>query len=489
VTAGVAIVGASVIAVTPITPTPTQPQARSHAVQLSAASQYLDSPSPFAALSSASALPQAAVGAGLMAGSSFENPITRWVDVFEATGVSLTALYNEWAKDPFPVVRQIIANQTGYANLIGNSLTTTVTGLSNWATGSTSGSLPVSIRVIAQALAQGEILAAQTQFSRALTELGASLFAMLDVLSLPYKISANVTAVLQEFVMVSMFDTGIVGKTGLGVLGLVQTAVQSVATIGQAVVDAGRAGDPLAALSAIVNAPAEFTDAMLNGIVNRFGRRVGGLLTLSNNLTSWGVVGGLLIHIPRLIAAAITPPAPPAPAVGTASTELTNDVAALPSADAKTVSLETGATPAPETSGEASAEGETGTAAEEEAPEAETPATDVVDEADETDSIDETDESEVSEELDESEVSEELDASEESESPNGSTDLSDGNMATPGETGSDTDAGTGSDSDSTDESDTPTTGTGNGAGTGSDSNDSGNDAGGSNDGSDGGSDS
>ncbi|MBP2454630.1 hypothetical protein [Mycolicibacterium lutetiense] len=271
---------------------------------------------------------------------SFVNPITRWADVLGTTNASLSTLVDKAAADPMPVLRQIIANQTAYASTIGTSLTRTSTGLVQWLTseqGTGIGTtLPASLPVIIERLSQGDIVGAQTEFASALSGLATTLFTMLDLLSLPYQISANVTAALNTIVQKSMFDTGLVGRTGFGLLATVQMAVQQLAESAQAVVDAGEAGDPVAALSAIVNAPADLTDVVVNGKVNRFGKRIGGLLTFTPATSSgWGLGSALLVHIPQAIADAITPPAPaPAPAPTAA------DVASLPSAAAKTLALD-----------------------------------------------------------------------------------------------------------------------------------------------------
>lgn len=271
---------------------------------------------------------------------TFVNPIERWVEVLEATNTSLSTLADKTKTDPMPVLRQIIANQSAYASIIGTSLTTTATGLVQWLTseqGTGIGStLPASLPVIMERLSQGDIIGAQSEFASALSGLATTLFTMLDLLALPYQVSANVTAALKTIVREGMFNTGLVGKTGFGLLATVQMAAQQLAESAQAIVDAGEAGDPVAALSAIINAPADLADVVINGHVNRFGKRVGGLLTFTAAGSSgWSLGSALLVHIPQAIAAAITPPAP-APAIA--------DVASLPSPTAKTLSLNVGST-------------------------------------------------------------------------------------------------------------------------------------------------
>ncbi|WP_166908459.1 hypothetical protein [Mycobacterium sp. DL440] len=270
---------------------------------------------------------------------SFVNPVTRWVEVLEATNSSLSTLVQTAAADPMPVLRQIIANQTAYANLIGTALSTTATGLGQWLTSEQGNgfgdTLPTALPLIIESLSQGDVLGAQAELSSTLGALATNLFGLLDLLSLPYQISANVTAALGTIVRTSLFDTGLVGRTGFGLLSTVQMGLQQLGVSGQAFVDAVEAGDPVAALSTVVNLPADFTDTVVNGYVNRFGKRIGGLLTFTPATSSgWSLGSAMLVHIPQAIAAAITPPPPAGATVG--------DVASLPSPAAKTLALNVG---------------------------------------------------------------------------------------------------------------------------------------------------
>src|SRR5690348_273129 len=46
--------------------------------------------------------------------TAFVNPIAAWGDVLTTTVADLGALGQKIAADPFPIVRQVIANQVGY---------------------------------------------------------------------------------------------------------------------------------------------------------------------------------------------------------------------------------------------------------------------------------------------------------------------------------------------------------------------------------------
>jgi hypothetical protein len=81
ITAGVALVGTSIVAVTPVAaPRPGLPDLQVRAVQLATAF----------------------------------DPITEWEDVFQTASTNATAIFDDWSAAPFPVLQQVIANQEGY---------------------------------------------------------------------------------------------------------------------------------------------------------------------------------------------------------------------------------------------------------------------------------------------------------------------------------------------------------------------------------------
>ncbi|WP_395310424.1 hypothetical protein V4U86_06260 [Mycobacterium sp. AMU20-3851] len=428
-----------------------------------------------------------------LAASSFVNPIAYWGEVLTTTQTSLDRLLTEAGTDPFPVVRQIIANQTGYADMIGTALSSTAEGLVQW----TVETIQRRVPEIMTALGQGDLVGAAQVMKFAVTALGIAGFGMVPLLSLPYRIAQNLANVFETMVAVGA-NTGIIGKPAFGLLNVLNTMIGAVAAVGQEFLDAAKAGAPVSALSTIINAPAFLTDALLNGqkvvLPNGVIRRTTGLLSFSAvTNTAWSLGSALLIHIPRAIAAALAPPAP-------ASTALVNDVAALPSANAQLVLLDAGPT-TEHAAGQATAEetsaettepptgGETGTVTEE-APEAETPVSDETEETTVTEELADTETAEGTE--DSEETGEDSTGSEDSdisETPDDATDLSGGDTEEPDNTSSGNTTGNGSGLNAgadDDDSDSPAAGN---SGAGSGNNSSGNDAGGSNGDSDSGSDS
>ncbi len=49
-----------------------------------------------------------------------------WQNLFANTSANLQTIFGDWAAHPFPVVHQIISNQTGYANAVATALETTL---------------------------------------------------------------------------------------------------------------------------------------------------------------------------------------------------------------------------------------------------------------------------------------------------------------------------------------------------------------------------
>ncbi|WP_131722178.1 hypothetical protein V2W38_26605 [Mycolicibacterium fortuitum subsp. fortuitum] len=246
--------------------------------------------------------------------SSFVDPVTRWGEVLTTTQTNLQRIVDAASANPFPVLNQIIANQTRYANTIGTALSSGADGLYKFATGTGAGDLPALVATAQDALAHGDAKGAAQQISYALTGLGFALFPTLPILSIPGQITQNIANVAM-LIAAQGLNTGIIGKPAFGLLSLAQTSIGVTGAIAQSLVDAATAGDPVAAVSTIVNAPADFTDAMLNGqlIIRRPPwppTRSVGILTPSG-FTYWTPAEALFVKIPQAIAAAITPPASP----------------------------------------------------------------------------------------------------------------------------------------------------------------------------------
>ncbi|MCP3811508.1 hypothetical protein NLX62_04085 [Mycobacteriaceae bacterium Msp059] len=280
-TAGIALVGAGVIAVSPLAPPPVATSATTTVSTTSVA---------------------------LTASSTFVDPIARWAEVLSTSQTLAAPIFNAAAENPMPVLRQILANQTAYAESIGAALSMTANNLIVWATQEGFGRLPTVLNNIAAALPEGNILGALQEVTSGISGAATNLFGLVDLLAIPYKVSKNVTAVFYTIVPKGLVDTGLVGKTAYGILNVANVGITAVGRSVQAVIDSVKAGDATGAVSAAVNAPADVFDWVVNGgPPNKFGNRGPGLL-YNREGAYFGPVAALVLRIPKAIAAAITPP-------------------------------------------------------------------------------------------------------------------------------------------------------------------------------------
>lgn len=318
VTAGVAIVGAGIIAATPITAA--APEIQNRAVTLSAAVQTLDLPSPADASPFGSALAE----------SSFVDPVARWGEVFELSATNLTKLFQTALAEPAPVLRQIIANQTGYAELVGESMSTTVQNLINAATIY----IPEYLEEARLKFEAGDIMGVGNVMSRATLTIASTLFPMLNLLSIPKQMVGNLSNVLNLLSYKSFIDVGLVGQVGMGYVSLIQGYVSAgAARIGQDLYDAVKTGDMVKFASTIINAPADTVSSILNGSYvppRRPGAPGSWTAGLFSPDRTYAPLRAILIDVPKAIAAAITPPAAPSTArlvAGTTSETTGSEVA------------------------------------------------------------------------------------------------------------------------------------------------------------------
>lgn len=105
-TAGIALVGAGVIAVSPLAPAPTLAH-------------------------SASAVPVSSAAVSL---SSSVDPLTRWGEVATTAFTNVNGIATYMSQHPFPLLQQVIANQTGYAQILTSGLPIAGEALVKWAT-------------------------------------------------------------------------------------------------------------------------------------------------------------------------------------------------------------------------------------------------------------------------------------------------------------------------------------------------------------------
>lgn len=394
-TAGIGLVGAGAIALAPVSPVVPS--------DLEAAAAAVSKPVQLAAS---------------------VNPIEAYFQLIENSAGNIGGLTEMFLSNPAPILTQIFLNQYRTAGALLEGLQTFAGDLfNNFQT------------IAAPELEQAFELIGSGNFTGAAPHLVAALFqpalfaalpllpALQSALETPV---ANLLAVTQQFQTIAAFGA-------LGLLGPLSSSVYATAEAIQNVVDAASAGDPIGALGAIIAAPAIVIDGFLNG----YGAD-GGFLSLG-----LGTISAFL-QIRDMIAAAITPAAPEALREATdVPQENALTVAVSTSAGDASVenaSSQTGATGASGSGGDATGAPAAGDEASEEEPQGEgasdgTETEGTVDDGSEEDAAEED--------------AAEEDGEEESGKPGGGTDLSDGNMSTPGETGDSSEEST--DDDSTEE--------------------------------------
>lgn len=204
--AAVALVGAGVVAITPVAPPPTDVRVANPAVNLTAAI----------------------------------DPITPWQNVFAAAGANLDSLAEAWLDAPLPVVQQIIANQIGYLGQLPD--------------------LPAIARQIVHNL-QAAVAAPLATDRGTLDLLHELTFNVLPAVLPIFAPDLPGIQPLLDFATTSL--SGVL----LGLVGPVIGPVLALAASTQAIVAEITAAEPdlESAFNELVNIPAAMTDAFLNG--------------------------------------------------------------------------------------------------------------------------------------------------------------------------------------------------------------------------------
>lgn len=206
--AGVALVGAGAIAVSPVSPPVPDVVAASPAVALSASI----------------------------------DPITPWLNVFNTAEVNFANLVDKWLEAPAPVLQQVIANQIGYLSQLPD--------------------FPAIVEEIA-ANAEAAIKAPFAVDLTTMDELHATIYDLL-LNGLPPIIDPVVPADLAPLVQ---FSTTYLSGVLLGLVGPVINPALALGGSLNAVFEnlTGEAPDLEAALNTLLNTPAAMADAFLNG--------------------------------------------------------------------------------------------------------------------------------------------------------------------------------------------------------------------------------
>lgn len=308
-TAGIALAGAGAIAVSPISPvTPPLPDAAvatPHAitasVELTALTDELED--PFAT-----------------------DPITAWLNVFEAASDNAAQIGGEMAANPFPILQQVIANQLGYGQLLADSVQGAADSYLQFFTSDEDYRLKYFAGMALDYLSSGNVAGAASVLSNVVFRLFAFANPLINTIQIPLGMGRNIVNAFSAVPDLLM-------PLGLGALNPVEGVINVLGDSAQRVLDAVDAGDPGAALTSLINTPAVLTGAILNGYYNGIAAGTSGLLSASTAVLNRGAVESVLVTVPQAIATAIgwqKPSAEPAPASSaldesTAQTDVATD--------------------------------------------------------------------------------------------------------------------------------------------------------------------
>lgn len=273
-TAGVAMLGAGAIAITPVSPVP--------------------DPIHFPAQRISNE------DVGLVA---LVDPITAYTNLVTHTVASLTGLANEIAADPLPILRAMLANGVGNAQLLATALNQAGAQLSDQLKG-----LPAALQTTATQLRNGQVSDAIVGlFGTGVgLLLGPALPLIGGVLPIIQNMVANYNDVVQNALSIAL------ASVALTPLYPINATVSAFAALAQNVVDSVSSRDFTSVVEDFISAPAVLTDAFLNGFPGGptgFVDPAGGLL--SGAAVGFGTVENFL-QAAKAIAAQLTRPGLPA---------------------------------------------------------------------------------------------------------------------------------------------------------------------------------
>ncbi|MGE2733463.1 hypothetical protein [Mycolicibacterium vaccae] len=289
--AGVAVIGAGTLAVTPVSPV-VDIQAQNHAIALTA-----------------SANPTY----GSDTGAVYRN-------LFNQSGANLSNIFQTIASDPFPVVRQLLANQWAYGEKVVNGFVGVPAAFNSWWNGANGQPL---FQEAAAHFRAGEYADAWDRLNRSFVyalNIGSPLYSAFwsqapsernpnGNMGIPEQMATNLQQVIK-----AVFDrNSIVNDITKNVLGPFLAIGFEFALLADAVTGAMRDGDGKALFTALVNAPGVMLNSFLNGYVNPECTgtecdQFPGLINATSAIVS------IFSTIPKAIAEALKPdPVPGAP--------------------------------------------------------------------------------------------------------------------------------------------------------------------------------
>ncbi|MGE2836399.1 hypothetical protein [Mycobacterium sp. SMC-4] len=277
-TAGVALTGASVIALSPVVAPPTSPMTLA------------------APTSSFEVTPLAAV-----------NPITAWVDVFSGAADNLGGLGLAVLQDPFPLLRQALSNAIGYGVTAVTAVGGAINGAMEFLSFDNTTGLWAQLRTAATQISEGDIAGAFNTLSDGLIlgplfNIGLPVFTS-GLLDIPGKIFQNAANLVKA---VTNLET--LFPVVLGALAPVMGSMAATGETLQAAFDSFRQGEFIDAVVTLINIPAIITGAVLNGYTKADTTFLPGLFSFdAEDPQRSGLLQALFVTLPKALAAAIAP--------------------------------------------------------------------------------------------------------------------------------------------------------------------------------------
>ncbi|UNB93374.1 hypothetical protein [Mycobacterium malmoense] len=190
--------------------------------------------------------------------------VQTWIDTFENAGSNLQKIFNEWSAIPAALAQQVAANWVQYATDYVGYYQEAATAAVNYYTGSANTDFVPMMTAGWAELMQGKVTQAfGSYFNFALIQ-----YPEVEVLAPLEKIPALLASMTNNLNIATTQLTGIdLAKIGLAATDVLLRGSDGFAYSLQEAVNAWAAGNPLAALTYLLNAPGAATNGFLNSVV------------------------------------------------------------------------------------------------------------------------------------------------------------------------------------------------------------------------------
>ncbi|KRE28303.1 hypothetical protein ASG82_06290 [Mycobacterium sp. Soil538] len=263
------------------------------------------------------------------------NPLALWSQVIAGAIENAGGLGQEVLSDPVPVLRQLLKNQFGYLGTVGDAGKGIIEGLADYFSPDNPYGLQAGIRDAITQIKAGEIAAGFATLTSTIIAgplvVGVGLPLLTSgLLQVPVKMAQNVAAAVS-----ALFDNANIVPLLTAAIAPIIAPINAFGESVQDVVEAIGAGHLLDALTAVINVPARLVGAVLNGYTDVNGTFAPGLLTVSDDPFSAGLLQSVFVNLPRAIAAALGAETTTTTATATATAKLASaDAVATPVTDA-----------------------------------------------------------------------------------------------------------------------------------------------------------